>query len=374
MSRTGLKKMLVAGVAIFGLSLCAAQANAGWWWGAAPACYGGWDCCGAAPMSVLWLLFRMVRLRLSPPGLSLGLRLRLRGLAAATLAALPVSCCGTSVAYWGTPVVSSCGCGTVVAPAVAPAEAAVACRRRPPRRRRPLLRPGPTTAADARATPLRRPRPRSLRRSGRKPAAAAGWHSGSTTPVLPDRRHHVRRCQASTSIEPTAGDSGILTVWVPNEAKVTINGLLTKSTGSKRHFVSYGLRPGYTYKYEVKAEVVREGKIVTEEQTVSLTAGEHGGVAFGFNIPARGPGPERVIGLAGLSTPQVRSRTSRSAGPASFCARRLPAMCRRETVLLPMTNASADLPSHVFWREAVLSVTTERRTSHFRCSFLPIVR
>ena len=56
------------------------------------------------------------------------------------------------------------------------------------------------------------------------------------------------------SIEPAAGESGLLTVWVPYDAKVTINGLLTKSTGSKRHFVSYGLRPGYTYKYEVKAE------------------------------------------------------------------------------------------------------------------------
>jgi uncharacterized protein (TIGR03000 family) len=89
----------------------------------------------------------------------------------------------------------------------------------------------------------------------------------------------------STSVEPGTGDSGVLTVWVPYDAKVTINGMLTKTTGSKRHFVSYGLRPGYTYKYVVKAEVVREGKIVTEEQTVSLTAGDRGGVAFGFNLP-----------------------------------------------------------------------------------------
>ena len=96
----------------------------------------------------------------------------------------------------------------------------------------------------------------------------------------------------SSSIEPTPADSGMLTVWVPYEAKVTINGLLTKSTGSKRHFVSYGLRPGYTYKYEVKAEIVREGKIVTEEQTVSLTAGERGGVAFGFNIPGSESRPQ----------------------------------------------------------------------------------
>ncbi len=76
-----------------------------------------------------------------------------------------------------------------------------------------------------------------------------------------------------TSIESPDGESALLTVLVPNEAKVTINGLLTKSTGSERRFASYGLRPGYTYKYKVKAEVVRDGKIVPEEQTVSLTAG-----------------------------------------------------------------------------------------------------
>jgi uncharacterized protein (TIGR03000 family) len=94
--------------------------------------------------------------------------------------------------------------------------------------------------------------------------------------------------KSASSVEPTTAESGVLTVWVPVDAKVTINGMLTKTPGSKRHFVSYGLRPGYTYKYEVKAEVVREGKIVTETQTISLTAGERGGVAFGFNNPAEG--------------------------------------------------------------------------------------
>jgi uncharacterized protein (TIGR03000 family) len=88
---------------------------------------------------------------------------------------------------------------------------------------------------------------------------------------------------SGTSIEPAAGESAVLTVWVPYEAKVTVNGLLTKSTGSKRRFVSYGLRPGYAYRYEVKAEVVRDGKIYTDTKTVSLTAGEPGSVAFGFN-------------------------------------------------------------------------------------------
>jgi len=121
-----------------------------------------------------------------------------------------------------------------------------------------------------------------------KPVAPPAGIPSTTAPVLPDGGGIIPPVPKPdhTSIEPMAGDGGILTVYVPNEAKVTINGLLTKSTGSKRHFVSYGLRHGYTYKYEIKAEVVREGKIVTEVQTISLTAGDRGGVAFGFNTPS----------------------------------------------------------------------------------------
>jgi hypothetical protein len=61
---------------------------------------------------------------------------------------------------------------------------------------------------------------------------------------------------------------------------VTINGLATKSTGSRRQFVSYGLKPGFTYTYEVVE--------LTESKTISLTAGDRGGVAFGFNVVPEG--------------------------------------------------------------------------------------
>jgi uncharacterized protein (TIGR03000 family) len=74
-----------------------------------------------------------------------------------------------------------------------------------------------------------------------------------------------------------------LTIWVPYEAKITINGLPTTSTGSRRQYVSFGLQRGYNYKYLVHAELVRDGKIVEENQTVTLTAGDQGAVAFGFN-------------------------------------------------------------------------------------------
>jgi uncharacterized protein (TIGR03000 family) len=85
-------------------------------------------------------------------------------------------------------------------------------------------------------------------------------------------------------------ESGVLTVWVPYDAKVTINGLQTSSTGSRRQFVSYGLKPGLSYKYVVKAEVVRNGQMVEDIRTVALTAGQTSAVAFGFNTTA----PEQV--------------------------------------------------------------------------------
>ena len=109
----------------------------------------------------------------------------------------------------------------------------------------------------------------------------------TTTPSAPGApaspSFELPTIKGTTFYEPTAGDSGVLTVWVPFNAKVTINGLVTKSTGSKRQFVSYGLRHGETYKYDVKAEIVRDGKIQSESQSISLAAGEHEAVAFGFN-------------------------------------------------------------------------------------------
>ena len=86
-----------------------------------------------------------------------------------------------------------------------------------------------------------------------------------------------------TSAVPTRENSGLLIVWVPYDAKVIINGLLTHSKGSRRQYVSYGLKPGFSYKYEIRAEAVRDGQLVEEVRTVVLTAGVRESVAFGFN-------------------------------------------------------------------------------------------
>ena len=100
---------------------------------------------------------------------------------------------------------------------------------------------------------------------------AGEMENGNTTMVTP------------TTSYPTYEDSGTLTIWVPYNAKVIINGYETKTTGSKRRYVSTGLKPGLTYKYEITAQLARNGKLAEETKTVYLQAGATEGVAFGFN-------------------------------------------------------------------------------------------
>jgi uncharacterized protein (TIGR03000 family) len=84
-----------------------------------------------------------------------------------------------------------------------------------------------------------------------------------------------------TTSTPTLENSALLTVYVPEDANVTINGRATRSEGSKRQYVSYGLQPGLTYKYEVHATLLRDGQFVEDKKTIYLTAGKRGAVAFG---------------------------------------------------------------------------------------------
>ena len=75
-------------------------------------------------------------------------------------------------------------------------------------------------------------------------------------------------------------DSVLLTVSVPADAKVFVNGQPTRSTGELRQYASSGLQPAAVYPYRVRAEFVRDGKPISEEKTVQLTAGQTGSLAF----------------------------------------------------------------------------------------------
>jgi uncharacterized protein (TIGR03000 family) len=80
-----------------------------------------------------------------------------------------------------------------------------------------------------------------------------------------------------------AETKGTITVVVPSGAKVTVNGHETRSTGERRLFVSYGLKPGFSYKYTIHAEIVRDGQVQEDNRTVILTAGQVTSVAMDLN-------------------------------------------------------------------------------------------
>ena len=75
-------------------------------------------------------------------------------------------------------------------------------------------------------------------------------------------------------------DSALLTVAVPGDARVLVNGIATRSTGSQRRYVSRNLTPGFDYTYEVRAEVMVDGKPVMQTKTVQLRAGQQAKLAF----------------------------------------------------------------------------------------------
>lgn len=120
----------------------------------------------------------------------------------------------------------------------------------------------------------------------------------------------------------------LLAVQVPEDARVYVNDQPTTSTGSRRQYVSRDLEPGFSYTYEVRAEVVRDGKTLEQVRRVDLRAGEVVQVAFDFpgsetletsltvHVPAdakvylagnptRSVGPTRVFRTTGLAGGQA---------------------------------------------------------------------
>lgn len=161
-------------------------------------------------------------------------------------------CCGWSSPCWGCGcgAVADCGCGGAVADCGCGGTVTVPS----------TLQPTPAQPTPAPAQP-------------------------NTAPALPPTPQPPAP-GTSTEYFPTSDTSGLLTVSVPADAKVLVNGRLTQSTGSTREFVTHNLVPGLTYKFTVVAQIVRDGQIVEDTKVVTLTAGSREGLAFGFNPKA----------------------------------------------------------------------------------------
>jgi uncharacterized protein (TIGR03000 family) len=92
--------------------------------------------------------------------------------------------------------------------------------------------------------------------------------------------------------KPGAGDNGSvqtdITLIVPADAEVFLNGQPTKLTGAKRVFVTPPLAVGKTYLYDVRVRWKVDGKPMEETREITLSPGKNVEVAFG-KAPAPKP-------------------------------------------------------------------------------------
>jgi uncharacterized protein (TIGR03000 family) len=79
-----------------------------------------------------------------------------------------------------------------------------------------------------------------------------------------------------------APDALVLAVRVPDDARVYVNDELTDNKGALRYFNSVGLEPGSAYVYRVRAEVVRDGKTITQTKVARVGAGKSADLDFPF--------------------------------------------------------------------------------------------
>lgn len=74
----------------------------------------------------------------------------------------------------------------------------------------------------------------------------------------------------------------ILSLDVPQDAKVFINDKLTQTNGTRRSYVSRNLLRGQDYRYRVKVVSEVEGKEIVKSRVVTMRVGESNQLAFNF--------------------------------------------------------------------------------------------
>ena len=122
----------------------------------------------------------------------------------------------------------------------------------------------------------------------------------------------------------TDDGSVTLTVDVPRDATLFVNGARTSSAGVTRTFVSRHLESGLNYTYHVRAEISRDGVVIEDSKSVTLQRGERSHLSFTFPQPqvetvltVRVPEEARVF-LAGReseSTGTARTFRTRALAP-----------------------------------------------------------
>ena len=91
---------------------------------------------------------------------------------------------------------------------------------------------------------------------------------------------------ASAPVQQPAAAPATITVNVPADAVVSVDGAKTSSTSTERVFASPDLKPGTIYYYTLTAEVVREGKTLTAREVITVEAGKNTKIALNPTAPA----------------------------------------------------------------------------------------
>jgi uncharacterized protein (TIGR03000 family) len=92
---------------------------------------------------------------------------------------------------------------------------------------------------------------------------------------------------STTSVVPA--DAALLSVEVPADATIHVNGSKTAATGTTRQFVSRGLVAGKKYEFTVRMTVEQNGQTSEQTKVVSLAAGGRSSLAFTAATAAAAP-------------------------------------------------------------------------------------
>ncbi len=113
----------------------------------------------------------------------------------------------------------------------------------------------------------------------------------------------VSSSSISSLVSSTTKDDAVrLNVSVPESAVVYVNDRKTTSTGANRQFVSRGLQEGKSYRFEIRAELNDGGKVITDTQTVVVTAGSQENIRFALQAAPKAD--EKIDTAVVLNVPE----------------------------------------------------------------------
>ena len=128
------------------------------------------------------------------------------------------------------------------------------------------------------------------------PEAAAP--AEAAVPAAPAAQPPAEKKPAKDDSAAVEADSALLTVSVPEDAVVVVNGFQTKAIGLVRQFKSSGLKPGLVYNYEVQVTYNVDGAERTESKSVKLRSGTSQSLVFAADVkPVKNASVETVVQL-----------------------------------------------------------------------------